>query len=69
MSGVKILSEVEVDDNGEQRHGVLLTSSHPFVDFWDLEILFNRLDAQAGQVCLSMLILVTLMGSTHLVST
>lgn len=49
-SGVKILSEVEFNDDGEQHHGVLTTSSHPFVDFQELEILFNRLDAQTAQM-------------------
>ena len=50
-SGVKILSEVESNDDGEQNHGVLMISQHPFVDFRELEILFNRLDSQAAQVC------------------
>lgn len=49
-SGVKILSEVEFNDDGGQHHGVLTTSPHPFVDFRELEILFNRLDAQAAQM-------------------
>ena len=52
QSGVKILSEVAINDHGEQNHGVLMTSPHPFVHFWQLEILFNRLDAQTSQVCL-----------------
>ena len=50
-SGVKIISEVESKGGGEQKHGVLMTSPHPFVDFQDLEIRFNRLDAQVSQVC------------------
>ena len=50
-SGVKILTEVEHNDGGEQHHGVLMTSQHPFVDFRELEILFNRLDYQVAQVC------------------
>lgn len=49
-SGVKILAEVEFNDNGAQQHGVLMTSPQPFVDFRELEILLNRLDAQAAQV-------------------
>ena len=56
-SGVKILSEVEFTDDGEQRHGALTTSPHPFVDFQELEILFNRLDAQAAQACQRFLLL------------
>ena len=52
QSGVKILSEVDFNDNGEQNHSFLVTLPHPFVDLRDLEILFNRLDAQAAQVCL-----------------
>lgn len=31
---------------------MLKASPHPFVDLQDLEILFNRLDAQAAQACL-----------------
>ena len=50
-SGVKILTEVEHNDSGEQHHGVLMTSQYPFVDFRELEILFNRLDYQVAQVC------------------
>ena len=50
-SGVKILSEVEHKDGGEQHHGVLMTSRHPFVDIQELEILFNRLDYQVAPVC------------------
>lgn len=42
---------MEFSDDGEQRHGALTTSPHPFVDFQELEILFNRLDAQATQAC------------------
>lgn len=49
-SGVKILAEVEFNDDGAQQHGVLMTSPQPFVDFRELEILLNRLDAQAAQV-------------------
>lgn len=49
-SGVKILSEVEFNNNGEQHHGVLTASPHPFVNLQELEILFNRLDAQAAQM-------------------
>ena len=51
-SGVKILSEVALNEHGELNHGVLRTLPHPFVDFWQLEILFNRLDAQVSQACL-----------------
>ena len=54
-SGVKILNEVEHNDGGEQHHGVLMMSQHPFVDFRELEILFNRLDYQVAQVCPSSL--------------
>ena len=50
-SGVKILTEVEHNAGGEQHHGVLMTSQHPFVEFRELEILFNRLDYQVAQVC------------------
>lgn len=49
-SGVKILAEVEFNDDGVEQHGVLITSPQPFVEFRELEILFNRLDAQAAQV-------------------
>ena len=50
QSGVKILSEVEFNSDGDQFHSVLTTSRHPFVDFQELEIKFNRLDSQAAQV-------------------
>ena len=50
-SGVKILTEVEHNEGDEQHHGVLMMSQHPFVDFRELEILFNRLDYQVAQVC------------------
>ena len=49
-SGVKILTEVEHNDGGGQHHGVLMSSQYPFVDFRELEILFNRLDYQVAQV-------------------
>ena len=49
---MKILTEVESNDNGGQSHGVLVISPHPFVEFRELEILFNRLDYQVAQVCL-----------------
>ena len=49
-SGVKILTEVGHNEGGEQHHGVLMMSQHPFVDFRELEILFNRLDYQVAQV-------------------
>ena len=32
-SGVKILTEVEHNESGEQHHGVLTTTRHPFVEF------------------------------------
>lgn len=44
------MAEVEFNDDGAQQHGVLMTSPRPFVDFRELEILLNRLDAQAAQV-------------------
>ena len=50
-SGVKILTEVEHNEGGEQHHGILMSSQYPFVDFRELEILFNRLDYQVVQVC------------------
>ena len=49
-SGVNILNEVEYNSEGKQNHLTLMTSLHPFVDFRELEVLFNRLDSQAVQV-------------------
>lgn len=69
-SGVKIVTEVEHNDGNEQHQGVLVTSQHPFVDFRELEILFNRLDYQVAQVCrlFSSFSNLALMGSVCLFS-
>lgn len=52
-AGVKILSQMKLDEAGRQSHDSLEVSPHPFLDLGHLEVLFNRLDNQIAQVRLA----------------
>lgn len=45
-AGVRILSELQSNDEQGLSHGSLTVSSRPFIELAQLEVLFNRLDSQ-----------------------
>lgn len=49
-SGIKILSEINFSGQGRPEHRKLRVSEYPLMHLRDLEVMFNRLDAQVIQL-------------------